>query len=210
MMTIETRTHTALHVLKGAVVKVLGARWTAGVHVKGNHGRLTLQFDRKPTPEEVIRIVSAAGDVLQEERLAPRLNKREVRMLASDFAGPVLPIAAFVLAGLEARGSTDRWHSVLFERWYLFLCFALVSAVCAFVITRRFSFSSGRVWFWTTMGFVFGPVGLFTLLCLESWPARECCDACGRPRLVTRSQCEHCGAEWPAPQPDGTEIFEAA
>jgi alanyl-tRNA synthetase len=56
MMTIETKTHTALHVLKGAVVKVLGAKWTAGVHVNGNHGRLTLQYDRKPTPEEITRI----------------------------------------------------------------------------------------------------------------------------------------------------------
>ena len=61
MGTIETRTHTALHVLKGAAVKVLGARWTAGVHVKGNHGRLTLQFDRKPTPGEVARIVNACN-----------------------------------------------------------------------------------------------------------------------------------------------------
>ena len=69
MMTIETRTHTALHVLKGAVVKVLGARWTAGVHVKGNHGRLTLQFDRKPTPEEVIRIEELANSKIMEDAL---------------------------------------------------------------------------------------------------------------------------------------------
>jgi len=27
-MSVEVRTHTALHVLKGAVVKVLGAKWT--------------------------------------------------------------------------------------------------------------------------------------------------------------------------------------
>jgi len=69
MMTIETRTHTALHVLKGAVVKVLGARWTAGVHVKGNHGRLTLQFDRKPTPEEVIHIEELANSKIMEDAL---------------------------------------------------------------------------------------------------------------------------------------------
>jgi alanyl-tRNA synthetase len=67
MMTLETRTHTALHVLKGAVVKVLGARWTAGVHVKGNHGRLSLQFDRKPTPEEVTRIEELANSKIKED-----------------------------------------------------------------------------------------------------------------------------------------------
>ena len=67
MMTIEIRTHTALHVLKGAVVKVLGARWTAGVHVKGNHGRLTLQYDRKPTPKEVTRIEDLANSKIKED-----------------------------------------------------------------------------------------------------------------------------------------------
>jgi len=67
MLTIETRTHTALHVLKGAVVKVLDARWTTGVHVKGNHGRLALQYDRKPTPEEVTRIEELANSKIKED-----------------------------------------------------------------------------------------------------------------------------------------------
>ena len=66
-MTIEERTHTALHVLKGAAVKVLGARWTAGVYVKDNHGRLTLQFDRKPTAEEVTRIEELANSKIKED-----------------------------------------------------------------------------------------------------------------------------------------------
>ena len=66
-MAIETRTHTALHVLKGAAVKVLGARWTAGVHVKENHGRLTLQFNRKPTPKEVLHIEELANSKILED-----------------------------------------------------------------------------------------------------------------------------------------------
>jgi len=66
-VTIEERTHTALHVLKGAAVKVLGARWTAGVYVKDNHGRLTLQFDRKPTAEEVTRIEELANSKIRED-----------------------------------------------------------------------------------------------------------------------------------------------
>jgi alanyl-tRNA synthetase len=38
------RAHTALHILKGAVVKVLGdsALWTASTSVSGGHGRLTV------------------------------------------------------------------------------------------------------------------------------------------------------------------------
>ncbi|MDK2869043.1 MAG: alanyl-tRNA synthetase [Pyrococcus sp.] len=61
---IEVRTHTALHVLKGAVVKVLGkdAKWTAGVYVNGNHGRLTVKFNRKPTQEEIREIERLANE----------------------------------------------------------------------------------------------------------------------------------------------------
>lgn len=66
MSSEETRTHTAVHVLKGAVQHVLGARWTASVFVSGTHGRLTVQFDRKPTDEEIARIEQAANDKVSE------------------------------------------------------------------------------------------------------------------------------------------------
>jgi len=66
-VSLEARTHTALHVLKGAVVKVLGAKWTAGVYTSGSHGRLTVQFDRKPTAEEVARIEGLANDKIGED-----------------------------------------------------------------------------------------------------------------------------------------------
>jgi len=62
----EVRTHTAVHVLKGAVQQVLGAKWTASVFVSGTHGRLTVQFDRKPTDEEVARIEQAANGKVSE------------------------------------------------------------------------------------------------------------------------------------------------
>jgi len=63
---VEVRTHSALHVLKGAVRKVLGAKWTAGVYVAGNHGRLTVQFDRKPTDEEIRRIEELSNSKIKE------------------------------------------------------------------------------------------------------------------------------------------------
>ena len=66
-MTAEVRTHTALHVLKGAVVRVLGAKWTAGVSVSGSHGRLTVQFDRKPADEEISEIEELANAKIRED-----------------------------------------------------------------------------------------------------------------------------------------------
>jgi len=98
MLTIETRTHTALHVLKGAAVKVLGARWTAGVHVKGSHGRLTLQFDRKPTPEEVVRIEELVNSKILDD--APvevtDMERREAEALYGDAIYDLFPLPSSI------------------------------------------------------------------------------------------------------------------
>jgi len=66
-MSLEVRTHTALHVLKGAVQKVLGAKWTAGVYDEGSHGRLTVQLDRKPSDEEMARVEEEANTKIGED-----------------------------------------------------------------------------------------------------------------------------------------------
>jgi alanyl-tRNA synthetase len=62
------RTHTALHVLKGAVQKVLGARWTAGVSVEDGKGRLVVQFHRKPTDDEVTLIEEEANQKISDDQ----------------------------------------------------------------------------------------------------------------------------------------------
>ena len=62
-MNPEVRTHTALHIIKGAIVKVLGedAKWSTSANVNGLHGRIAVEFNRKPTEDEIKDI----------ERLAP-------------------------------------------------------------------------------------------------------------------------------------------
>ena len=69
-MSVETRTHTALHVVKGAIVKVLGdeAKWSAGASVDGSHGRITVQFNRKPTDDEVQEIERQANEKIKEDQ----------------------------------------------------------------------------------------------------------------------------------------------
>jgi alanyl-tRNA synthetase len=64
----EVRGHTAIHVLKGAVVQVLGsgAKWSASAYSQGIHGGLTVKFDRKPTNEELTRIEEAANQKIME------------------------------------------------------------------------------------------------------------------------------------------------
>nr|WP_304951777.1 hypothetical protein [Sulfuracidifex tepidarius] len=58
----EVRTHTALHVVKGAVRKVLGAKWTASTWVSKGHGRLTVQLDRKPGESDMKEIFRLANE----------------------------------------------------------------------------------------------------------------------------------------------------
>lgn len=68
MIPVEVRTHTALHIVKGAVVKVLGedAKWTASTYVKGNGGVLIVKFNRRPTDEEVTEIERLANEKVRE------------------------------------------------------------------------------------------------------------------------------------------------
>ncbi len=77
----EVRTHTALHVLKGAVVKVLGenAMWTASTYVSGKHGRLTVKFNRKPSEDEVRAIEELANRKIKENlRIEVKVMPRNV------------------------------------------------------------------------------------------------------------------------------------
>ncbi|MGA1848503.1 MAG: alanyl-tRNA editing protein [Thermoplasmatota archaeon] len=57
---------SALHVLKGAVQKVLGATLTTSVFAEGNKGRLTVEFDRSPSEEEMDRILEEANGKISE------------------------------------------------------------------------------------------------------------------------------------------------
>jgi len=90
----EARTHTALHVVKGAVQKTLGAKWTAATFVSGKHGRLTVQFDRKPTDEEVARIAREANLKIAEgaEVIEFEMDKEEAENHFGDAMYDVFPV----------------------------------------------------------------------------------------------------------------------
>lgn len=67
-MAKDPKTHTSLHILKGAVQKTLGATLTTGVHEENNKGMLTVAFDRKPTDEEM-KLVQDEVDKNIEENI---------------------------------------------------------------------------------------------------------------------------------------------
>lgn len=65
-MSVEIRTHTGLHVVKGAIQKILGAKLTTSVAVNGNHGRISVEFNRKPSQPEIKLIEEYANDKIKE------------------------------------------------------------------------------------------------------------------------------------------------
>ncbi|HEV2138132.1 MAG TPA: alanyl-tRNA editing protein, partial [Nitrososphaerales archaeon] len=98
MSSEEVRTHSAVHVVKGAVQKVLGTRWTASVFVSGNHARLTVQFDRKPTDEEIAKVEQAANEKIAEgvEMLEFEMEKQEAEGHFGDSIYDLYPVPSDV------------------------------------------------------------------------------------------------------------------
>ena len=98
MSSEELRTHSAVHVVKGAVQKVLGAKWTASVYVSGSHGRLTVQFDRKPTDEEMARIEQETNQKIAEgaEVLEFEMEKQEAEGHFGDAIYDLFPLPSGV------------------------------------------------------------------------------------------------------------------
>ncbi len=90
----EVRAHTALHVVKGAVRKVLGAKWTASTYVNGQHGRLTVQFERKPEEREMEEVFLLANKKVEENApvLVEELPRDEAEKKYGDEMYDLFPV----------------------------------------------------------------------------------------------------------------------
>lgn len=98
MSTNEVRTHTALHILKGAVQKVLGAELTTNVYVSGGSGRLSVQFNRKPTEEEIAKVETEANECVKrnEEVKMLEMERAEAEQKFGNVIYDAFPIPAHV------------------------------------------------------------------------------------------------------------------
>lgn len=85
---------------------------------------------------------------------------------------------------------------------------ALFSAT-SYILARRRHFSARSARNWALLVFALNLGGFVVFLLAAPWPVEEPCPSCGRKRPVDRDLCPACGAGWPAPAPDGTEIFDS-
>jgi alanyl-tRNA synthetase len=83
-----------LHVLKGALEKTMGIRWTTSVFTNGEKGRLAVKFDRNPTPEELKRVESEANQKVAEnvEIIEFEMDKDEAERHFGDAIYDVFPL----------------------------------------------------------------------------------------------------------------------
>ena len=100
--------------VKGAAERVLGARKTASVYVSGRHGRLTVQYERKPTDEEIRSVEKAANEKIAEgaEVLEFEMEKAEAEGHFGDDIYDLFPLPL----------GASRLHIVRIPDWNINCC----------------------------------------------------------------------------------------
>jgi hypothetical protein len=81
------------------------------------------------------------------------------------------------------------------------------AAVFAYRRTAHDNEPTQSCWTWAAVAFLLGPVGLVLRRCMVPTPPREVCSACGKARVMTAIDCQHCRVPLALPALDGTEIF---
>ncbi len=177
----------------------------------------------RPLGADHVVTISADGRVLKTETF-PSSGRHwasvsgKPRSLADNAVFLTFPPAAIPLVTVYATvGSTLGWSSAKsiqdspIDYWQVFLvsCLSgLLAVILAWLICRRCGDSRRGQIVWALGIFWLGGYGVLLLLALRAWPARVSCPSCGRLRVVNRSTCELCGAQFARPRQDGTEIFE--
>ena len=85
---------------------------------------------------------------------------------------------------------------------------ALGLGVITLFWARRAFMSWPRAWAWAAFVFGFNLAGLITFRLCADWPTLVPCPKCGKKRPIDFEQCPACGADWPPPVREGTEIFD--
>jgi hypothetical protein len=85
---------------------------------------------------------------------------------------------------------------------------AIIAVITTAALCRRYRFSRASSFFWIIFSLLTEMAGPLTMWSLRELPTRVKCPKCGGLRIVTREECEHCGAPFPSPAMEGIEIFE--
>jgi hypothetical protein len=173
------------------------AVWSGNYHPVNRRNAVSL---RRYTE---VSIVPNDGGVVRNVKLEPTgmKNRHALQRWSYGFSSifmPPLPIL-YKLMG---------WESVPWDLIGISFAAAFVCALTGWQLGRRYHYEFKKQASWFVFHLLFGFPGLMAFLCVQEWPARECCPNCKRMRLVVRARCEYCDAEFGPPRRNGTEIFE--
>ena len=73
---------------------------------------------------------------------------------------------------------------------------------------RQSAFTWAQSWRWAIFVLLFNLAGMITFRLVADWPVRIKCPSCQKKRRIDLPACPHCGAAWPTPARDGTEIVD--
>lgn len=154
-------------------------------------------------PDSVVE-TDGTGHIQRRFALPPLRNPARVEpRWAEALQAAALP-PVFGAVGVLAESPIAGWMLAIV------CCVGIVSAAMVIAVCRRHAFSRTATTLWAAFGLVTGIPGVLTLLALRQLPARIRCPNCARLRVVTRENCEHCGAPFGAPPSEQIEVFEAA
>jgi ABC-type transport system involved in multi-copper enzyme maturation permease subunit len=145
-----------------------------------------------------IRWVEKEGTEISKSMDLPTLSEPQYDTWVEEIASVLLPP--------PVRITVDNAQSRISKS----LAF-IPAAICALIgwwLGQRYNFSIKAKVGWGIFILLSGIPGLLAFLAVQEWPAREVCPGCKKFRVVDREKCEHCGADFAPPEPNGTEIFE--
>ena len=167
--------------------------------------------------------MDAQGRILHTVTIPPEKPGKEIRKVSDYVSAAVtapLPYLGGIawtevraLAGDRSAKATLKWMFGMGRGaiWFTATCFAISSVILAglaYLWALRSAFPRSAAWRWALFVLAFNLGGLVAFRLAADWPVRLKCPACGKPRRVDDPDCPHCGAAWPVPERDGTEIFD--
>jgi hypothetical protein len=171
----------------------------------------------------LLREISAQGAILNEQELPTIREPKQPASLVSWVQAAQQPIGerlwgqaiTFIHYSCGDKQAWPIWkynpeqRAYFLKFWYASIIASIICVGLVQIPLRRPQFTGQRIG-WTIFVLFYGIGGLLAFYIVQNWPRREVCVSCQKKRSTERETCEHCGATWPQPQRDGTEIFEAA
>jgi hypothetical protein len=157
--------------------------------------------------------VSHSAAHVTETRLV-RDSPADAARMSVAIPEPIVPLVVTLVGALNAEqddtaaGYSSTFAALVGFFWPLYLISGILGLVSV-VLYRRHAVRSGNApsITWIVFVFLLGIPGFLGYLWHRRWPVRLACPACRSDAPRDRDNCARCGTHFPAPAPNGLEIF---